>query len=188
MNLKKKNILIKHTIKLKIVQISYCVFEDVVAFPTSATSTSSETEVANAIETTKATTMATSVASPASSTSSASSTEAEDESFFHSVVTKTVDGFVVSSRAGSKIIFPSKPTLQENQEKEAKEESTFVVPSWFAKLTQRYVEPRQKRTISFSSFWAPQDDEMGGHTNDISNIKYIYPNYESRNDLLLSKV
>ena len=118
-------------------------------------------------------------------------TTEKDESFFHSVVTKTVDGFVVSSRAGSKIIFPSKPTLQENREKEAKEESTFVVPSWFAKLTQRYVEPRQKRTISFWAFAADgedQDDEMGVDTNDISNIKYIYPNYESRNDLLLSKV
>ena len=161
--------------------------KDAVAFPTSTTSTSSETEVANAIETTNATTSASaSVASSASST-----TTTEDESFFHSVVTKTVDGFVVSSRAGSKIIFPSKPTLQENREKEAKEESTFVVPSWFAKLTQRYVEPRQKRTISFWAFAADgedQDDEMGVDTNDISNIKYIYPNYESRNDLLLSKV
>ena len=134
----------------------YRACEEAVAFPTSTTSTSSETEVANAIETTNATTSASaSVASSASSTT----TTTEDESFFHSVVTKTVDGFVVSSSSssgfrGGKIIFPSKPSLLAVQPKEEstlpkknknQKSKSFVVPSWFTKLTQRYVE-RQKRT------------------------------------------
>ena len=138
-------------------------------------------------------------------------TTEKDESFFDSVVTKTVDGFVVSSSSyrsvnfemsfwclqffqktnlkiqlfalvywgrnfsfnfwknwknqnvlsklsdlyrGGKIIFPSKPSLLAVQPKEEstlpkknKEQKSkkFVVPSWFTKLTQRYVE-RQKRT------------------------------------------
>ena len=42
-------------------------------------------------------------------------TTEKDESFFHSVVTKTVDGFVVSSSSsgfrGGKIIFPSNPSF-----------------------------------------------------------------------------
>ena len=56
---------------------------------------------------------------------------------------------------GGKIIFPSKPsllavqpkeelTLPKNNKEEQKSKS-FVVPSWFTKLTQRYVE-RQRRT------------------------------------------
>ena len=83
-------------------------------------------------------------------------TTEKDESFFHSVVTKTVDGFVVSSSGsgfgrGGKIIFPSNPSLLPNkaeestlQSKEKSPSGTFVVPTWFTKLTQRYVE-RQKR-------------------------------------------
>ena len=40
----------------------------------------------------------------------------DEKSFFHSVVTKTVDGFVVSSSSssgfrGGKIIFPSNPSF-----------------------------------------------------------------------------
>ena len=43
-------------------------------------------------------------------------TTEDKKSFFHSVVTKTVDGFVVSSSSssgfrGGKIIFPSNPSL-----------------------------------------------------------------------------
>ena len=83
-------------------------------------------------------------------------TTEKDESFFDSVVTKTVDGFVVSysSYRGGKIIFPSKPSLFAVQPKEEstlpkknknQKSKSFVVPSWFTKLTQRYVE-RQKRT------------------------------------------
>ena len=119
----------------------------------------------------------------------------KDESFFDSVVTKTVDGFVVSSSSyrGGKIIFPSKPSLLAVQPKEEstlpkknknQKSKSFVVPSWFTKLTQRYVE-RQKRTTKdsggLSVFWV---DKMGVSTNDTSTGKYIYPNYESRHDLL----
>ena len=43
-------------------------------------------------------------------------TTEDEKSFFHSVVTKTVDGFVVSSSSssgfrGGKIIFPSNPSF-----------------------------------------------------------------------------
>ena len=67
-----------------------------------------------------------------------------------------------------------------------KEMLDLVVP--FVSIVITQPTPELQRRTREGCLEEDQDDEMGVDTNDISNIKYIYPNYESRNDLLLLKV
>ena len=80
-----------------------------------------------------------------------------------------------------KVTLPKKkeePILESKPENS----STFVVPTCFTKLTQRYVE-RQKRNTRVKGR-AFLDDKMGGSTSGTLMRKYIYPNYEKENHFL----
>ena len=79
-----------------------------------------------------------------------------------------------------KVTLPKKqeePMLQSKPENS----STFDVPTWFTKLTQRYVE-RQKRNTRGKGR-AFLDDKMGGNSSGTLMRKYIYPTYEKENGL-----
>lgn len=108
-----------------------------------------------------------------------------------------VDGFVVSKRSSSEkrgVIFPTDPILQKRQ--------SFVVPSWFQKLTRRYQsrqetlfrqrrkkrkvstqENRRKQTLILTEANLQQQGLVASHP--FSKKPYIYANYLHKNQVSL---